>query len=101
MGLIFKTDFYEIEDDIPKDGKIMYEESVRKIDHEDSKTRLLEFSLVQSDNFLPPGPIIFLQGVEFHMAMNMALTTFEGVGSLHCSNSFSTQRRRSSPRLKI
>ena len=43
--------------------------------------------------------MIFLQGVEFHIAMNIALITFEGVGSSHFNSSCSTQFRRWSPRL--
>jgi len=45
--------------------------------------------------------MIFLQGVEFHIAMNIALITFEGVGSSHFNSSCSTQFRRWSPRLQF
>jgi hypothetical protein len=94
--------FFEIEVSNVKDGIIKCRESVRGFDHEFGLVRLLELkeaSLV-SDTRSPSLSIIFLQGVEFHIAMNIALITFEGVGSLHFSNSCSTQCRSWSPFLQ-
>ena len=92
----------EIEVNLSADGISKCSESTINFKHLSAHecSNLLPFD----DSFhfkvlLLTGPISFLHGVEFHIAINIALMTLEGVGSSHFNNSCSTQLRNWSPLL--
>ena len=99
---ILPTHPIEIEVNTPADGISKCSESIKNIKQLSANecSNLLPFD----DSFhfkvlLLTGPISFLHGVEFHIAINIALMTLEGVGSSHFNNSCSTQLRNWSPLL--